>query len=319
MAENTRHSPKQQDYAFDLERVFASVVAVKTTIPEDAFTARVLGTERQGNGVVIREDGLVLTIGYLVTEAEQVWLLDNFGRIFPGHVLAYDQETGFGIVQALGAFDLPALPLGDSAAVREGDRVILAGHGGRRGSVAAEVTAVREFAGYWEYLLESAIFTAPAHPNWGGAGLISAEGALVGIGSLMVQQTGQGEEPVDGNMVVPIDLLKPILQELVTTGRVDRPARPWLGLFGTEIQDHVVVAAVTEGSPAEKADLQAGDVVIAVDQARVRTLADFFRKVWALGPAGVEVPLTLARDGEIVRATLRSVAREKMLKSPAMH
>src|SRR3546814_258001 len=180
----SEHDPRPEHLAYDFNKTLSSVVGLRTQVPGDSFTAAVLGTERSGNGVVIREDGIILTIGYLVTEAETTWITDNRGRAVPGTVLGYDQETGFGLVQALRPLDLPALELGCSAAVREGDEVVLAGQGGRRASVKAQVIGVREFAGYWEYLLEEAIFTAPAHPNWGGAALLVADGRLRGSGSL---------------------------------------------------------------------------------------------------------------------------------------
>ena len=318
MEQERAHSPRQEDYGYDLDRIYASLVGVRTAIPDDAYTADLLGTERSGNGVVIREDGLVLTIGYLVTEAEQVWITDNFGRAVAGHVMGYDQETGFGLIQALGHLDLPALPLGDSDVLNEGDSVVIGGLGGRKGAIAAEVMAIREFAGYWEYLLDKAIFTAPAHPNWGGCGLIGPDGSLLGIGSLMVQQTGE-DTAIDGNMVVPINLLKPILEQLSTYGRVEKPSRPWLGLFGTEVQDQVVVAALSANGPADEADIKVGDIGVAVDDEQVKSLAEFFRHVWSLGDAGVTVPLSLARNGEILSTNVRSIARDALLKSPALH
>ena len=188
---------------FDVDRTLSSVLSLRSQIPEDAFTASVLGTERGGNGVVIRENGLVLTIGYLITEAESVWLFPNDGRAVEGHVVAYDQETGFGLVQALGTLDLPTLELGSSADLPVGDPVIVAGHGGREHAINARVVAKREFAGYWEYLLDEAIFTSPPHSNWGGAALLAGDGSLRGIGSLFVQQVVTEEEPVNGNMIVP--------------------------------------------------------------------------------------------------------------------
>lgn len=318
MEQDSASAPNQKDYAYDLDRVYASLVGIRTSIPDDAYTADVLGTERAGNGVVIRDDGLILTIGYLVTEADKVWITDNFGRAIPGHVVGYDQESGFGLIQALGELDLPALQLGDSDVLQEGDPVVVGGVGGAEGAVAAEVMAIREFAGYWEYLLDKAIFTSPPHPNWGGCGLIGPDGSLLGIGSLMVQQTTE-EGAIDGNMIVPINLLKPILEQLSSFGRVEKPPRPWLGLFGTEIQDQVVVAALSENGPAIEANIQVGDIVVAVDDHRVKSLAEFFRNVWALGEAGVTVPLSLARDGEILNAKVRSISRDALLKSPAIH
>jgi len=179
-------------------------------------------------------------------------------------VLAYDQATGFGLVQALARLELPALTLGDSSSVQVGDRVVLGGAGGRHRSVAARVSAKQEFAGYWEYVLDEAIFTAPAHPNWGGTALIGARGDLLGVGSLQVQQAREGGLSENLNMVVPIDLLKPILNDLLTLGRSNRPPRPWLGLYATEIDDRLVVAGLADRGPAQRADLRTGDIVLAV-------------------------------------------------------
>ncbi len=196
--------PKAADVRYDLERAVSAVVSLSTRIPEDAFTAEVLGTERAGNGVVIREDGLVLTIGYLVTEADTVWLTTHDGRSVPGHVMGFDAATGFGLVQALGRLDVPVLPLGDSRSLKVGDRAVVAGAGGRTRAVSVELVARQEFAGYWEYVLDEALFTAPAHPHWGGTALIGPEGNLLGIGSLQLQQGGGSARAI--NMVVPIEL-----------------------------------------------------------------------------------------------------------------
>ena len=222
--------PRPADYAFDLEVAMGAVVGLRATIPEDAFTAQMLGTERAGNGVVIRDSGLVLTIGYLITEAETIWLSPGVGPPVQGHALAYDQETGFGLVQALARLNAPALPIGSSAKARLDDRVIVAGAGGRQRSVAARIVAKEEFAGYWEYVLDEAIFTAPAHPNWGGTAMIGASGELLGIGSLKLEQEQDGglelrRETASShlNMIVPIDLLKPILDNLLRYGRPTAP------------------------------------------------------------------------------------------------
>ena len=246
---DTPRPPTSDEVAFDLEAVLGSVVALRAHIPEDAMTASVLGTERAGHGVVINDSGLVLTIGYLVTEADSVWLVDNANTTVPAYVVAYDQETGFGLVQALQRLPVAGLPLGSSDTLSEGDYVVFAGHGGVSQAVAAEVVLKREFAGYWEYLLEEAIFTAPAHPNWGGAAVIGRDGTLRGIGSLLVQHVRGDEETFNANMVVPVDLLKPILDELLAYGRRNKPSRPWLGMMTTEYEGHLVVAGVTNGGP----------------------------------------------------------------------
>jgi S1-C subfamily serine protease len=301
-----------------LERALSSVVGLRATVPEDAFTAQTLGTERAGNGVVIREDGIVLTIGYLVTEAESLWLNTIDGRALPGHVAAYDQETGFGLVQALGRLNLPAVPLGQSAAVRIDDEVVVGGAGGRVRSLTAHVAAKQEFAGYWEYLLDEALFTAPAHPNWGGTAVLDAAGRLVGIGSLHLQQAGENGRTEHLNMNVPIDLLKPIYDDLLTLGHPNKPPRPWLGFYATEIEDRVVIAGFANDGPARRADLRVGDILLSVAGQEVGTLAALYRRIWSLGQAGVEVPITVQRDGQTVTVMPRSVDRAALLKRARM-
>src|SRR5215467_4142685 len=238
MAETTewafpeRLRPRQENLRFDLDAALQSVVLVHSEIPEEAFTAAVLGTERMGHGVVIGSDGLVLTIGYLITEAESVWLTTIDGAVVPGHALAYDQVTGFGLVLPLGRLPVPAMERGSAASVLVGDSVTVIGHGGLEHALDARLIARREFAGYWEYLLEEALFTAPAHPQWGGTALVGQDGRLLGVGSLLVQEAA-GPDTVDANMFVPIDLLEPILEDMRKFGRATRAARPWLGLYAT--------------------------------------------------------------------------------------
>jgi S1-C subfamily serine protease len=311
--------PKPEDYGYELELALSAVVGLHSQIPEDAFTAETLGTERAGNGVLIRSDGVVLTIGYLITEAETVWLSLAGGRTVPGHVLGYDQESGFGLVQALAHLDLPALRLGSSASASVGEDVIVAGAGGRSRAVAARIVAKQEFAGYWEYVLDEAMFTSPAHPNWGGTALIGPGGDLLGVGSLQLQQARRGGQTEDLNMVVPIDLLKPVLPDILATGRPRRPARPWLGIYATEVDNRIVIAGLASRGPAHKGGVRGGDVVLAVQGQEPKSLADFFRRVWSLGQAGVEVPLTLQRDAMTREVRVRSGDRNRFLKGPVLH
>jgi S1-C subfamily serine protease len=302
----------------DLDHTLQSIVALHSSIPEDGFTAASLGTERVGSGVVIRETGLVLTIGYLITEAENIWLTTAAGRVIPAHALAYDQETGFGLVQALDRLDLPAIDLGRASEANLGDPVVLAG-GGRGQFVHSSIIGKQEFAGYWEYLLDEAIFVAPAHPLWGGTALIDAKGQLLGIGSLLMQQmTGSGQ-PQDINMVVPIDLLTPILDDLLTYGQVNKPPRPWLGVYSAESEGKVVVANVAERSPAAAAGLRQGDVIAGVRDLGIDSLADFYRKVWSSGPAGTEIPMEVVRDSRSFWLRVRSADRGSYLKKPRLH
>ena len=309
--------PRAEDYGYDLERALASVVGLHSIVPADAFSAETLGTERVGNGVVI-DNGLVLTINYLITEAETIWLHFGDGRVAAGHALGFDQETCCGLVQALDGLDLPVLPLGSSRAAEIGERVVVGGAGGRTRSLAARIAAKQEFAGYWEYVLDEAIFTYPAHPNWGGTGLISPKGELIGIGSLQVERQREGRDE-HLNMIVPIDIAKPILDDLRKFGRVNKKARPWLGLYSTEIEDKIVIVGIAPKGPAARAELRTGDVVLAVKGEKVSTLAAFYRKVWSLGEAGVAVPLTLYREGVTFDVAVNSSDRAKFLKAPRVH
>jgi S1-C subfamily serine protease len=311
--------PDPDDYAFDLERALNAVVGVKAYVAADAFTASALGTERGGSGVVIRDSGVVATIGYLITEAETIWLTSNDGRAVAGHALAYDQETGFGLVQALGRLDLPTLELADSDRLKVGDEAVFAAAGGRHHTIETRVVGRQEFAGYWEYVLEDAIFTAPAHPFWGGGALIGSDGKLLGIGSLVLQQGDGKGHRLDMNMVVPIGHLAPIMPDLLNYGRVNRPARPWLGMYATESDDVLVVGGLADGGPAEQAGVRTGDQIVGVGDEEITDLATFWRRVWAAGSAGAEVRLRLRRDGATLGLTIRSADRAAFLKSPKLH
>lgn len=312
-----RPDPRELD--FDLDSALASIVSIRTEIPADAFTAPMLGTERRGNGVVIAENGLILTIGYLITEAEQVWLTTAGGSAAPGYVVAYDQATGFGLVQALGRLGLEPMPLGGSEAVEPGEPVVVAGGQGRRDALSARIVAKRPFAGYWEYCLDSALFSTPAHPRWGGAACVGSGGRLLGIGSLLVQEVVREGQSLVGNMIVPIDILTPILDDLLQFGRVDAPPRPWLGLFATDAADGVTVTGLAAGGPAAKAGIAAGDLVLAIDGHEIEDLGDLWRKLWAAGNAGVSVTLAVSRDGRQIERTCRTADRAAFLKRPALH
>lgn len=310
--------PRPAEVDFDLAHALDTVVLLRSEIPEDAYTSGTLGTERLGYGVVIRADGLVLTIGYLITEAETIWLTTNAGVVVAGHTLAYDQATGFGLVQPLGQLRAPMLARGSAKGLTAGDEVFVIGHGGLAHALKAKLIAKREFAGYWEYLLDEALFTAPAHPQWGGAAMVNQEGMLVGIGSLLVQEE-VGGETVQGNMFVPIDLIEPILGDLLAHGRAARAPHPWLGMHTQHMEGRLIVGGLSSGGPAERAGVQIGDLVLGVAGERTTTLAAFLRKVWSLGDPGVDVPLMLARQGDVLRLTLHSAARGDFLKKPRLH
>ncbi len=296
------------------DEILKAIVKIKAVIPESAFTARTLGTEREGNGVVIDSKGHILTIGYLIIEAETLEVTTEEGKTISASFVGYDHDTGFGLMKVNQPLSIKPIKLGKSSEVKPGDPILMAGHGGTESVQAGRVLARKEFAGYWEYLLEDAIYTAPAHTGFGGAALINPDGKLLGIGSLLTQIGIPGFGSISCNISVPIDLLHPILPDLIAKGRTSTPPRPWLGLNAEEAHGRVFVVRVTPGSPAEKAELQAGDMVLTVKGGEVKGLADFYRKVWALGHAGVEVPLGILRGPKIRDITVKSIDRNQLLQ-----
>ena len=313
--------PRPEETRFDLAAVRRAVVLLHAEIPEDAFTAGVLGTERIGHGVVVATEGreLVLTIGYLITEARSIWLTTHDGGAIEGHPLGHDPVTGLGLVLPLAPLGCTPLARGSAGAIAVGDRVYVIGQGGPEHSLVARLIARREFAGYWEYLLDEALFTAPPHPLWGGTALVDEHGRLVGIGSLLTQEAGGGAENFDANMFVPIDLAEPLLAEMLRLGRPAAPPRPWLGLYAAEQDDHIIVAGLSRDAPAHRAGLQPGDVIVAVSGQRVPTLPAFFRAVWGVGPAGSTIRLRVVRGRESLQIDVHSASREDFLRKPRAH
>ena len=294
-----------------LEALAAAVVGIKTFINPEGRSVATLGAEREGSGILIGADGLILTIGYLMLEAHAAEIITNDQRSLAAEVVGYDHETGFGLLKAAAALNVRPIPFGKSHELKERDPVLVASFGGPDMVAPAFVVAKREFAGSWEYLLEEAIFTAPPHPAWSGAALINREGKLVGVGSLIVGDAAGG---TPGNMFVPIDRLPPIMADLLSEGRVQGPARPWLGLTTEENGGKLLVGRVAPGGPAEKAGVQKGDVVVGVDGRPATGLADFYRKVWSLGAAGTVIPLDVQQNNEKRRFELRSIDRMDHLR-----
>lgn len=297
-----------------VEDTLRAVVGLRSVVPETARTAASLGTERQGNGVVIDDEGLILTIGYLVMEASDVEVTNARGEYIPADTVAYDFETGLGLVRAMQPLGIKPLALGDSDSVKAGDAALVVAHIGPDYLQPAEVVDVREFPGYWEYLLDAAIFTTPPFQGFGGAALIGTDGRLVGVGSLILRDAGAGDDPVPGNMFVPVDLLKPILDSLVASGRSGQAPRPWLGLYTEMDRGHLFVQRVADGGPADNADLRRDDIILGVAGEPVSGMADFLRKVWASGPAGSPVRISVLRNGETVEITVQSADRYEWLK-----
>jgi S1-C subfamily serine protease len=298
----------QDKSAADAEATLSAVVRVQSRILPDARTAPTLGARREGSGVLVRE-GYVLTIGYLVIEAEAIEVTAGDGMSVPATLAAYDHATGFGLLKLVAPLSGKPLPLGDSTALAERDAAMVVGHGGGEALNLVTVVSRRPFSGSWEYLLDAAIFTYPPVHNWSGAALISARGELLGVGSLIVPDAGGAGTPSPGNLFVPIDLLKPILDDLIAHGRAPGPRRPWLGVYAEELRGRLFVARVAREGPAERAGVSSGDIVIGVGGEEVASLADFYRKVWARGAAGVEVPLRLLQGLEVKDLRVRSIDR----------
>lgn len=307
------HRPAVRAFDFDLNSRLSSVLVLEARISEEAYTAETLGTERLGNAIVLNGEGLVLTIGYLVTEADTVTLTTGDGRRVDAYVLGVDQVTGFGLLQALEPLDLPALPIGDSRRLESDAAVISAGGGGRAHASTGRIIGRAPFAGYWEYHIEEALFVEPAHPHWSGAALINAAGELVGVGSLRLEHLSTDGDVRPLNMFVPAERLPPILDELAR-GQAAAAPRPWLGVFAQEVDGHVVVLGATKDSPAARAELRRGDLIREVAGRRVSDLAGFYQQLWSLGPPGVDVPLTLQRGGDLFDVEVRSTDRTTKLR-----
>jgi S1-C subfamily serine protease len=288
---------------------------VHTAIPENRRSAQTLGAEREGHGIVIDDEGLVVTIGYLIMEADTVTVKDSEGRELDARIVGYDYESGFGLVRTI--VPPPARPMafGDSDILSLRSEAYVAGVGGEKATLKIKVAGRREFAGYWEYLLDNAIFTVPAYPLWGGSALVGMDGTLLGVGSLLVQEAlGPGAPAFPGNMYVPINRLKPIFGELVETGRISTPPRPWLGLHTVEHMGQLAVIGISEGGPADRAGLKRGDIVEALDGEVLDEVADFYRKLWSTGPAGTAVTLRMERDSDSFEVTVRTGDRAKYHK-----
>jgi serine protease Do len=285
-----------------------AVVGVSAKIQANARSAETLGLQRQGTGVLVR-NGYALTIGYLVIEAEAVQITGADGRTLPATVAGYDHASGFALLKIVGAMPAKPLPLGDSAALAERAPAMAVTAAARDSPSLVYVVSRRPFSGSWEYLLDSAIYTYPPVMDWSGAPLIDANGRLLGIGSLIVPDAGGPGTQSPGNMFVPIDLLKPIIDDLIAMGRRKGPARPWLGVNADEIRGRLFVGRVSPDSPAARAGLKSGDIILAVGGDEVATLADFYRRVWDRGAAGTAVPLKVLQGSRVTDVTVRSIDR----------
>jgi S1-C subfamily serine protease len=284
-----------------------SVVKLRSRAVVGARSSRTLGAEREGTGIVLDVKGLVLTIGYLILESETIELSTANGTTFPAAVIGYDSVTGLGLLRSLQPLPIPPVRMGQSKGVGARDRVLIVGFDG---VAPAVVASRRQFVGYWEYLLDDAIYTAPATVNWSGAALLDQEGKLVGVGSLSVNDALGTDSHVPGNLFVPIDLLKPVMSDLLANGRMSGPPRPWIGVQTQEVQGNVIVTRGSQDGPADNATLRPGDVLVSLGGQPITGQADFYTRLWARGPAGVTVPLEVLRAGKIQKITVTSGDRD---------
>jgi S1-C subfamily serine protease len=301
--------PQATTETADANRLFTAIVKVQTRAVPNARSAATLGQERDGSGIVIGDGGLILTIGYLIVEADEVKVIDSRGRTLPARIVGYDHATGLGLIRAAAALDTAPVPLGDSAQLAERDPVMIVNSGGADEVTLAYIVSRRAFTGSWEYMLDQAIFTSPPTLNWSGAALIDPQGRLIGIGSLIVRDALGGDREVPGNMFVPIDVLKPVLADMVKTGRRAGPARPWLGVAADEQSGRLFVTRVSPDGPAEQAGIKAGDIILAVGGDGVRTQAEFYRRIWTRGAAGVDIPLRVLQGIDIRELKVHSIDR----------
>ena len=303
----------------DAEALFKAIVKVNVRAIPTARSNASLGPQREGTGIVIGTGNLILTIGYLIVEADEVTIIDRRGRSLPGDVVGYDHGTGFGLVRSLVPLDASPVALGDPSRLAASEPVLVVNHAGAVDVALVQVASLRQFTGNWEYLVERAIFTTPPVMNWSGAALLDKDLRLVGIGSLIVSNAAGETDRVPGNMFVPIDTLKPILADLVASGHRKDPSRPWLGVAADEVQGRLVVTRVSNDGPADSAGISAGDIILAVGGEPVRTQAEFYRKIWGRGAAGSSIPLRILQGVEVKDLAVKSIDRVEYFRPRTMH
>jgi S1-C subfamily serine protease len=311
LAQEAKDKPQSRQAAGqgEAEEMLAAVVRVRMKALPGARSNLNLGENREGTGIVIDDRGHIVTIGYVVIEADSIEITTQDERTLPATLVGYDHASGFGLLRAGAPLGVKPMTLGQAADLELREPVMVLPAGGREMASLAYVVSKRKFAASWEYLLDSAIFTAPATEHWAGAALVSRQGKLVGIGSLLVRETIEGGQQVPGNMFVPIDLLKPILPDLIAKGRRKEPARPWMGLATEELHGHLFVSRVSPEGPADKAGIKTGDIVVGVGREPVTTQEQLYTKVWGLGAAGIDVPLKILQGTEVRELKLRSIDR----------
>ena len=301
-------------FNFNVKENLQSIVAVNTYIPENSFSADLLGTERTGHGIVIGNDDLIVTIGYIITEAETIWISTNDSDAVPGYIVGNDYESGLGLIRPMSPMGLPAMECGNLDDLNDDCPVLIAVHGGLGYMMESRITEIKQFAGRWEYILEKAIYTSPVHQNWAGAALIGEDGKLHGVGCLLIQDMESSDKISGFNMFVPIDVILPYIDEIIKFGARKTRPRPWLGLLVQEEDTQLVISGIFTGCPADKAGLKLGDKITAVDNKPVTELAPFFRAVWSMGNSGCEIPLKIIRNSNEMDVVVKSSDRDSSFR-----
>lgn len=303
----------------DAERLYAALVRVQATAAPNARSIATLGREREGTGTVIAKDGTILTIGYLLVEAGDIKVTDNRGRSYSARMVAYDHPTGLALLRTAVPLDIPPVPMGRSSRLANREPVLIAGWGGVPDTALAYVVSRRMFTGNWEYMLDEAIFTSPPTTGWSGAALVDRKGTIVGVGSLVVRDATEDDPKLPGNMFVPIDALKPILDDMMRSGRRKDPPRPWLGVSADEVSGRLIVTRVSPESPAERAGMHEGDIILGIAGDSVKSQADFYRKLWSKRRAGDTVPLRVLQGSDIRELSVESIDRTQYFRQATMY
>ena len=309
-----KQTEEAPETSIDAERLYGALVRVQTVAVPNARSNATLGREREGTGTVIGKDGLILTIGYLIVEADAIKVTDARGRSHPARVLAYDHATGLGLLKTTIPLNIAPVPLGNSAKLADREPVLIAGWGGIPDTALAYVVSRRPFSASWEYMLDEAIFTSPPTTGWSGAALVDRKGTIVGVGSLVVREATSEDPKLPGNMFVPIDALKPILDDMVKTGRRKGSPRPWLGLAADEVSGRLIVSRVSPDGPAETAGVHNGDIILGVGNDSVKSQADFYQKLWNRTSAGDVIKLRVLQGADIRDITVKSIARDEYFR-----
>jgi len=309
-----KQAEEAPETSIDAERLYGALVRVQTVAIPNARSNATLGREREGTGTVIGKDGLILTIGYLIVEADAIKVTDARGRSHPARVLAYDHATGLGLLKTTIPLNIAPVPLGNSAKLADREPVLIAGWGGIPDTALAYVVSRRPFSASWEYMLDEAIFTSPPTTGWSGAALVDRKGTIVGVGSLVVREATSDDPKLPGNMFVPIDALKPILEDMVKTGRRKGSPRPWLGLSADEVSGRLIVSRVSPEGPADSAGVRNGDIILGVGNDSVKSQSDFYRKLWNRTSAGDAIKLKVLQGADIRDITVKSIARDEYFR-----